>query len=363
MESTPKNFTFNIFEKAKSFFHHLRWIFCLSSPDESNNNLKKINKLTKSIKKKTKNSEGFDGLKGGLNVIFNDLPEDCLIHIFSHLSIQQKGVASQVCADWNSVLKYHPLWADIDLTLFKVTCQCKQLPSLHPKPADPCSNPLCYNSYKTKIKQFLNFILKYQFRVTSLKLCFDIIDCDDNWDVFVQSMWKNLNLMELRILDFDWLQTAEKAARSRMGWGAQVNDLKLLQRRRTRRFEFIFRLILTSSPHLETLRIPFEWTNTCVQLLCQMKTLKSLSLTKCSNKFSSPSPSHLDSILKSLSRLQHLEVFIDHNPHALHHSPWSLRSESLKSFRLTSDHSYPTFKQVHLPHCSEISFDVLQTEK
>ena len=357
MERVTHKSSFSIFERAKSFFQHLRWLFCLSTFEEINyDNNKRTTKSTSKIKNVSEYvaSDQAHSRKENFNWGSNNLPEVCLEMIFSHLPLHEKGMASQVCKYWNTILKRNSFWTEIDFTYFKLICSCN--PSTNN--TNSCSSSVCYNSYKVRLKKFFNFLLKYQFCIKSLKLSFDIIDCVDNWDVFVQSMWKNLNLKDLKSLYFNWLITPEKPQWLTRGSGAHTNDLQLLQRRRTRRFESILKLIVTSSCKLTSLSLPFEWTDTCVELVCGMYSLHSLTLSNCPNRSSCPTPVQLDLLLKNLSLLQHLETFVTH--HALHRSSWSVESESLESFKLTSEHSHPSFHHLHLPNCSQLSLDVLQ---
>jgi len=78
---------------------------------------------------------------------FEELPEVCQLHVFSYLSVVERGRASTVCRHWNDLLRSAILWTDVDLTVFPLCCRCPCLGS-----GEQCTSLSCYEAYKERIQ-------------------------------------------------------------------------------------------------------------------------------------------------------------------------------------------------------------------
>ena len=334
MEKESKPFSFNIFEKAKIFFYHLRFIFCLGSPDETNNISKK-----KPIKNNIKS-----------------LPVDCMVEVFKNLSLKDKGNAAQVCPQWLDIIEKNCL-RDVDLTYFKLVCHCQQ--SVKNDKKFVCKSALCFDLYKTRLKTFVSYLISHKIEISSLKLSFDIMDCDDNWDDFIELIWMNMRLKSLKKLSFDWLQTPEKCQELKKYCGSHINDLQLLQRRRTRKFESIFKMICINSVSLEELSMPFEWTENNVKHISNLKSLKKLYLYNSSDRSSNPTKMYLNILLANLLHLKHLELFVTNS--SLHHSSWPLHEKANSIIHITAEHPHALGQQLNLNENCHLLLRILPT--
>ena len=293
METNSRNFKQNFFDRAKSFFQHLRWIFCLSTPDES------------------RDASGNHGKSDPFQMPFitnhqqhkdfADLPAECKLKIFSFLTPQEKGLNRLVCLEWRDLLKTSVLWQDVDFTSIKLHCKCCW---------ESCKSMTCYEEYKKKMIKFVDYIVSIQPIVRRLKFSFDMIDCDDGWSDMLQSFLESVHMREVQVAEINWLNTPEKPEST---WNSgelseNMNDLLFKQRRRHRRFEAFFDSFTRLSCRLRCLTITFEWTERSLYSLCRLTHLEVLILHQCSDSHTKLEQNLLSHLLQALPNLKHLVI-------------------------------------------------------
>ena len=121
-----------LWQKAKNIYYSLRSLLCFfvsvdsdsveSGPSTSNGSTKP-SPLQPAVKLTSESYFPFEAL-----------PEVCQLHVFSYLTVLERGRASAVCRHWNSLLQSATLWTNVDLTVFPLRCSCSCRRS-----ADPCT--------------------------------------------------------------------------------------------------------------------------------------------------------------------------------------------------------------------------------
>jgi len=104
---------------------------------------------------------------------FQSLPVDCRLKVFSMLSITDRGRAACVCKDWCALMRMPGLWTDIDFLSFAFCRRCA-------KTGRDCT-PLCYATYKTRMKSFFRFLFSVRPKIRRLRASFDIGHHRDGW--------------------------------------------------------------------------------------------------------------------------------------------------------------------------------------
>jgi len=104
---------------------------------------------------------------------FQSLPVDCRLKVFSMLSITERGRAARVCKDWCALMRMPELWTNIDFLSFGFCRRCA-------KTGCDCT-PLCYATYKTRMKSFFRFLFSIRPKIRQLRASFDIGHHRDGW--------------------------------------------------------------------------------------------------------------------------------------------------------------------------------------
>ena len=273
MESPVDNMKRNLLEKAKSFFYQLRWLFCISVPDESDGFVQKKDIHLRQLNH-VQPSEQFT------KKTFCDLPNECKLAIFSYLSPQERGMAERVCMEWKELMRAPSLWNSIDLTQFKIQCYCEGTDSA-------CLN--CYEAYKDRIEKFLDYLLAIEPNIKSFRFAFDISDFEDDWMRILMRFLTSVQITDLQFAYLNWKETPEKRIQTQEVPGSLVdnsNDTMSKHRRRQRHFERFFHFFTQSASRVSLLVMPFDWSLTSIQYIGRLHFLKTLVL----RSYSVPQP-------------------------------------------------------------------------
>lgn len=112
---------------------------------------------------------------------FQSLPNECRLKIFSFLTATERGIAAQVCGNWHDLIGTSTLWSVIDFTSFALCRRCAKL-------GRDCT-PLCYSSYRSRLKLFFKFLISVRPTIHCLQAAFDIGDNRDGWLELIQVIW------------------------------------------------------------------------------------------------------------------------------------------------------------------------------
>jgi len=117
---------------------------------------------------------GREQLRGQPNYFpFHCLTDDCKLYIFSQLSLSERGIAATVCRSWSQLMRTPSLWSVIDLVIF---------PPYPPGGDDvfsPDDNVKLYETYRTRVRQFVAYLVSVHPIVRVLRFEFDIGDLRD----------------------------------------------------------------------------------------------------------------------------------------------------------------------------------------
>lgn len=234
---------------------------------------------------------------------FQDLPFDCQLRVFSYLTMQERGRVSLVCTEWNTIASTPSLWSDVDLTQFSFLCSCS---------CQQCASKTCYKSYKDRIKQYLDHVIRMRPTVRRLCFAFDIADSQDMWLSVLNKFLSLVRVQDLKVAALNWKETPAKSfprgqvVRSNYG----CNDLRYHCRRRQRQFAAFFDRFTTSATKVTRMSLPFDWSSTSICALGRLKYLEVLEL----DSYFVPQPkfeqSLLDKVLASVPRLKHLTLSV-----------------------------------------------------
>jgi len=125
---------------------------------------------------------------------FQSLPVDCRLKVFSMLSTTERGQAACVCKDWCALMRMPELWTNIDFLSFGFCRRCT-------KSGRDCT-PLCYATYRTRMKSFFRFLFSIRPKIRRLRASFDIGHHRDGWldQLQVSSNFKHMYSVSQNIL-------------------------------------------------------------------------------------------------------------------------------------------------------------------
>jgi len=259
---------------------------------------------------------------------FEALPEDCQLHVFTHLSVLERGRATAVCRRWNSLLQTATLWTDVDLTLFPLCCRCACRGS-----GDPCTSSSCYDDYKQRVQSYVERVERVRPNLRRLSFAFDIGDYTDEWLDLLYGLLRSLRCSELTAVQLNWKETPSKSPKivegTLLSWSATTfNDYTSYRRRRQRLFAGFFELFVTSAVNVVDLSMPFDWSSRSLQALGRLQRLQVLKL----DVYFVPQPvdqDAVDELLRSVPQLRRLTlaVCVSSGPGLV---PYHLHSRSLR---------------------------------
>ncbi|XP_041372325.1 uncharacterized protein LOC121385633 [Gigantopelta aegis] len=247
---------------------------------------------------------------------FQDLPFDCKLKVFAYLSNTEKGLAAPVCHNWWSVLTKSPcLWDNVLFSSLPSGC----LPSAH-----HAASEQCYDCYKTRVFQFVSFLVQLQPLVHTLEFKLDIEDSSEGFLGLLYRLFTNLSFRDLRYAHLNWKETPSKPFWLESATCDHCSEVIRSHRRRQRKFVHMFDQFTTLAPNVTTLVLPFEWSTNSVKYLGRLKKLRNLVLEK--YFVFQMLPQHLLSrTLESLPSLQRLMLEV-----------WTPSYDGLITYSLTS---------------------------
>lgn len=267
---------------------------------------------------------------------FQNLPDDCKLKVFSFLSSHDKGRAAQVCMNWWGLMRTPGLWAHVAFSDFPFWCITTE--------EHNCLGN-CYIRYRVRVKQFLAFLRDLHPVLRSLEFKFDIGETADGYLQPLENLICNANTKELKYASMNWKETP-----CRPFWADEsryrCDEVMQKHRLRQRSFVYFFDEFTKRSPKLETLVVPFDWSDRSVACLLRLKKLRSLVLEKYF-VFQSLNQKLLDKLLAGLSDLRQLmlEVWTP-GGHGLVF--FSIISKSLEYLDVSQSRGF-YLKSVHLP--------------
>lgn len=258
---------------------------------------------------------------GGAKFPFQDLPDVCKWKVFTFLNLTEKGLAAQVCTDWNNFLRSPGLWTDINLT---------QIPLHYKRLRFHRCNAECYEEYRARVVKFLRYLSIMRPTVRRISFSYDIADSKEGWFELVDLLFSAVKLGELRSADLNWKTTAVKPLwPETFKWSAEEpQGTEYIERRRQRMFTKFFEKFVCASPKLRRLIIPFDWSTKSVNVLVTLENMEMLQLEKYF-AFQALDQFMLDAIFQSLRHLRRLVLEI-WTPSGYGFLGYDIRSESLE---------------------------------
>lgn len=249
---------------------------------------------------------------------FQNLPDVCKLKIFSYLGLIDKGLAAQVCREWNAWLQSPSIWMNIDLT--QLPLHSKQL-RFHRCTAE------CHAEHHVKIGKFLLFLGRIRPLVIWISISWEITGNKDDWLELIQLLFSSVHLNELRVANLIWKATMAKPLWSRnFKWSlVDLQGTEYTERRRQRHFAKFFEMFAEAAPRLEHLTLPFDWSLRSIRSLIHLKNIQYLTLDKFFD-FQVLDQTMLDMILQSLQLLRHLVIEI-----------WTPSGSGLIGYQIHSD--------------------------
>lgn len=226
---------------------------------------------------------------------FQMLPDDCKLKVFSFLSSHEKGRAAQVCMNWWGLMRTPRLWAHVAFSDFPFWCITTE--------EHNCLGN-CFVRYRVRVKQFMAFLRNLRPILHSLEFKFDIGEKGDGFLQPLETFVEKANTSELKYASMNWKETPCRpfwADESRYRCAEVVQKFRMRQRM----FTTFFDRFTKKAPILETLVVPFDWSNKSVDCLLRLKSLRSLVLEKYF-VFQRLDQELLDKLLAGLSDLKQL---------------------------------------------------------
>ena len=267
---------------------------------------------------------GREQLRGQPNYFpFHCLTDDCKLHIFSQLSLSERGIAATVCRSWSQLMRTPSLWSVIDLVIF---------PPYPPGGDDvfsPDDNVKLYETYRTRVRQFVAYLVSVRPIVRVLRFEFDIGDLRDGWLEMLRTLFCASLLHELQHAELGWTDTPCKPYvpdNSSATWCAtDCKDLMYRHRHRQRLFVKLFDLFTAVAVNIVSLTIPFDWTERSLHALHRLSNLKVLNLQKYF-LFQPLDQNMIDTLFTSVPLLRRLTMEV-----------WTPSGRGFQSFRLCSE--------------------------
>lgn len=203
---------------------------------------------------------------------FQDLPHDCKLKIFQFLTPSERGVAAQVCSQWNTLIKSSSLWSTVDFTQFPLCYNNNH----------ECGK-ICYVHYRSRIRKFMKYLQSVRPGLKRLSFAFDIDDYEDAWLEPIESFLNAARLQELEFVHINWAETPLRPywGSANITWTASdYNALKFRNRHRQRLFVHFFDMFTALAPNIRTLILPFDWSPRSLMALSRLKQLRTLVLGK-----------------------------------------------------------------------------------
>ncbi|XP_072168901.1 uncharacterized protein [Diadema setosum] len=220
---------------------------------------------------------------------FSSLPAECKVHIFSFLNDTEKCRAAMVCSSWANIMRTPQLWQVADFTYGL---------SRGVLPKDDCKAISCI---KERAKNYVYHLVSRGAFLRSLIFELDIIDGDETWLKFLIYCLKMTNSHELQRVHAKWTKSPDF-----MPISGEENHWKSA---RVKSFLSLLITLSETSPLIEELYTPCDWSEPTVGLLCKFKHLHTLELDKYW-VFALFRQENLDELLGSLPRLKRFKLTV-----------------------------------------------------
>lgn len=272
---------------------------------------------------------------------FQALPYLCKLRILSFLDTMDKGVAAQVCREWNSLVRCPSVWSDVDLTLF-------MLHSEQPQRTHRCDRD-CYRTYCQRMDKFHRYLTTVAPALRSFRFAYDIGDGDDGWMDWIESLLNASQCRELSSAYLNWKETAAKPFWPEGDqWSSEdYNELMHRHRQRQRQFVRFLDFFVRRAPNVSKLVMPFDWSTKSVQILVNLHRLETLVLEKYF-VFQALDQALLDRLVQSLPHLKHLVIEV-WTPSGSGTIFYTIRSRTLLHVDVSQSRGF-FLKEVDLPN-------------
>ena len=181
--------------------------------------------------------------------------------------------ATQVCSEWNTLLRDPSLWHDVDLRDFPL---CNNENSSH-----VCGQS-CYSEYRHRMKNYLNFLQTIRPNLKSLFFAFDIGDSEDRWLDSLENFLCGSRLTDLEVAYLNWKETpARPFWLEQMMWSNhEQREFMQLHRGRQRKFVNFFDRFTLLAPNVRNLAVPFDWSPRSLKCLARLEKLEALTIER-----------------------------------------------------------------------------------
>jgi len=290
-----------LFQKAKSIYYSLRSLLCFFISVESDD-------VTPGPGRASPRQPDVE-LNTECCFPFEALPEVCQLHVFSYLTVLERGRASSVCRRWNELLQSAALWTDVDLTVFPLCCRCSCRSS-----GEPCVSLSCYEMYKERVQSYVDQVEHVRPNLRRLSFAFDIGDYTDDWLDLLYGLLRSLRCGELASAQLNWKETPAKSSRivegTLLSWSATTfSDFTSYHRRRQRLFAGFLEFFASLAVNVVDLSMPFDWSPRSLQALGRLQRLQVLKL----QVYFIPQPvdqDTVDELLRSVPQLRSLSLAV-----------------------------------------------------
>ena len=271
---------------------------------------------------------------------FKNLPDVCKLKIFSYLSLNEKGVASQVCVEWNRLTKSPGLWSHINFSLFNSTglaMKSKQCRTTKVTPTTPfhgpypwLSNYIEYDDYKIRINKFLTYMEDIKPKLRNLSFTYDVGQPKDEWLKWILALLNSAQCLDLTYANMDWTWTPLRLSCSDR-YCCLFNKMQIKYRMhetRVRSFNKLQEVLAKVAPKLSHLKTPFDWSPRSVLLLCRLKQVTTLQLGQYM-MLKGVQQEMIDTLLRNMPQLKELEIKIC-SPYYNNTSTYAIRHPGLE---------------------------------
>jgi hypothetical protein len=273
---------------------------------------------------------------------FDKLPESCKLTVFAALNPASRGTAARTCKEWSVLMRNPLVWKTVDLLTFP------------PYPASSATGDdgvatedslQAYEAYRTRVKRYMNYLVKVRPAVRILRFELDIGDVKDGWLDVLTAFFYAAQLQDLTVAHLGWTDTPAKPFSPDMSsatWCTNdTKDLMYRHRHRQRLFVKFFDLFTAVASNITSLTMPFDWTERSLRALRRLPNLETLELQKYFI-VQAIDQTMIDTLFSSVPFLRRLTMEV-----------WSPSGRGLQSFQLRSE----SLEFLDVSNCRGFCFD------
>ncbi|XP_046571257.1 uncharacterized protein LOC124279477 [Haliotis rubra] len=202
---------------------------------------------------------------------FQMLPDYCKLKVFSFLSNIEKARMSVVCRSWSILMKTPRLWNHVLFSALPLGCL---------ESAGHETTNQCYKCYKNRVFLFADYLLRLRPILHSFEFKLDIADAKVKYLQLIENVLHSSHCADLHYADINWKETPALPFWLESARWSQSDEVIQNHRHRQRLFVNFFNDFTHMAPNLQTLILPFDWSENSVEYLSRLKTLHSLVLEK-----------------------------------------------------------------------------------